>query len=114
MTDKVASWFKNLPKDQKNPLEELRQLILASSTNIDEQFKWSRPVYSVNNLFCYLHKSANHVTIGFHNGSHLDDPEGLLEGEGKGMRHVKIRPAEKINSAGIKQLIKKAIEFDKN
>jgi len=112
MTDKVASWFNNLPENQKKQLAELRRLVLASSNNIEEQFKWSRPCYSVNNLVCYLHKSAKHVTIGFHNGSHLDDPDGLLEGDGKDMRHVKIRPDEKISSTGIKRLIKKAIEFD--
>jgi len=113
VADKVTSWFNNLSKDQKKPLDELRQMILASNTNIEEQFKWSRPCYSINSLVCYLHKSAGHVTIGFQQGSHLEDSDGLLEGEGKDMRHIKIRFGEKIDSVGIKRLIKSAIKFDK-
>jgi hypothetical protein len=33
----------------------------------------------------------NHVTFGFHYGTSLDDPERLLEGTGKNLRHVKLR-----------------------
>jgi hypothetical protein len=33
-----------------------------------------------------------HVNVGFFRGAELSDPNGLLQGTGKFMRHVKLRP----------------------
>lgn len=113
MTNSVESWFNSLSQEEKIPLTELRQLIKDSNGNITEEIKWSRPCYSLNHLICYLHKSSKHVTIGFQRGVQLDDPDSLLEGQGKDMRHVKIGFAEKIDTPAIRKLIESAIALDK-
>lgn len=41
--------------------------------------------------FCYVGLNKAHVNLGFYYGSELPDPKGLLEGDGKLLRHVKIR-----------------------
>jgi hypothetical protein len=51
-----------------------------------------------------------HVNVGFFTGASLDDPEGLLEGSGKRMRHVKLRPGDDMNSAALRGLIVAAYE----
>jgi hypothetical protein len=46
-----------------------------------------------------------HVNIGFFHGAMLADPAGLLEGSGKRMRHVKLRWAQPVNDAALRELI---------
>ena len=46
--------------------------------------------------FCYLAAHNDHVNLGFKYGAALPDPEGLLEGPGKLMRHVKVGAAVEI------------------
>src|SRR5687768_9906762 len=42
--------------------------------------------------FGYVNAFTTHVNVGFFRGTEIDDPGGLLEGTGKFMRHVKLRP----------------------
>jgi hypothetical protein len=42
--------------------------------------------------FGYVNAFKDHVNVGFFRGARIADPEGLLEGTGKLMRHVKLRP----------------------
>lgn len=93
MTDNsTEEWFAALPASQRPILDRLRSLILATVPNAKEEIKWSRPCYSTNErLFCYLHTSKGHATLGFQNGASMSDPKNLLEGDGKDMRHIKLR-----------------------
>jgi hypothetical protein len=50
-----------------------------------------------------------YVTLFFARGVELSDPDGLLEGEGKGVRHVKLRPVSRIESPGVGALIDAAV-----
>ena len=58
-----------------------------------------------NAAFAYVGVHKTHVNVGFFLGAFLDDPEGLLEGSGKRMRHVKIRPGQGLNEKAMQVLI---------
>ena len=58
--------------------------------------------------FCYLAPQKDYVNLGFNYGADLPDPEGLLEGSGKMMRHIKIRSLDEVKRPAIRQLIKDA------
>ena len=58
--------------------------------------------------FAYVDSFESHVNVGFFQGALLDDPGGLLEGSGKRMRHVKIRPGQRVNAAALRELIESA------
>ena len=58
--------------------------------------------------FGYVNSFKSHVNVGFFHGAALEDPAGLLEGGGKRMRHVKLRPGTEINVAALRELIKAA------
>lgn len=49
-----------------------------------------------------------HVNVGFFRGAEIADPEGLLEGTGKFMRHVKVGPGRDVDAAALTQLIETA------
>jgi hypothetical protein len=58
--------------------------------------------------FAYVGVSRAHVTIGFFFGVALDDPQRLLQGAGKRMRHVKLRPGADPDHAALAALIAEA------
>ena len=58
--------------------------------------------------FAYVNAFRAHVNVGFFHGAALPDPAGLLEGTGKYMRHVKLRPAGKIDATALVDLIETA------
>ncbi|MGB6974605.1 MAG: DUF1801 domain-containing protein [Terracidiphilus sp.] len=55
--------------------------------------------------FGYVNVFTTHVNVGFFHGDALRDPDRLLQGTGKRMRHVKLRPAEPANDAALTRLI---------
>jgi hypothetical protein len=55
--------------------------------------------------FGYVNSFKSHVNVGFYYGAALEDPAGLLEGSGKHMRHVKLKPGRDINTAALCNLI---------
>jgi hypothetical protein len=55
--------------------------------------------------FAYVNVFKSHVNVGFFHGASLPDPAGLLEGEGKRMRHVKLRCGVAIDAAALEALI---------
>lgn len=58
--------------------------------------------------FGYVNAFTAHVNVGFFRGAELADPGGLLEGTGRFMRHVKLRPDGDLNTAALAQLIETA------
>lgn len=55
--------------------------------------------------FGYVNVFTSHVNVGFYRGADLPDPARLLEGSGKNMRHVKLRPETATDAAALRGLI---------
>jgi hypothetical protein len=64
--------------------------------------------------FGYVDAFTARVNVGFFLGAHLADPAGLLEGTGKNMRHVKLRPDTEINREALAALIQAAYSLVKS
>jgi hypothetical protein len=58
--------------------------------------------------FCHITFHKNHVNLGFNYGSELPDPEGLLQGTGKLLRHVRITTPEDLSNPALRQLLEVA------
>ena len=58
--------------------------------------------------FAYVNAFKAHVNVGFFRGAEIADPEGLLEGTGRFMRHVKLRPDRDVDAAALMKLIEAA------
>ena len=55
--------------------------------------------------FGYVNVFTLHVNVGFFHGASLSDPLRLLQGNGKSMRHVKLRPGSPTNASALSMLI---------
>lgn len=58
--------------------------------------------------FGYVNVFTAHVNVGFFRGAEIADPAGILEGTGKFMRHVKLRPENQIDARSLSKLIETA------
>ena len=110
MVKETENWFAAAPISQRELLCQLRSLVLATTLDAVEEIKWNRPCYSSEGLlYCYIGRARGHVTLGFQRGSELADPYGLLEGNGKDMRHVKITCPSSLNEEAVRALLLEAI-----
>lgn len=72
-------------------VQSIRALFLGVKDELVEDIKYGGVVYLadktlVGGIFVY----KNHISIEFSNGAQLPDPSGVLEGNGKLRRHIKI------------------------
>jgi len=58
--------------------------------------------------FGYVNLFKEHVNVGFFCGADLPDPQRLLEGTGRLMRHVKLRPGQDVDATALTRLISAA------
>lgn len=58
--------------------------------------------------FGYVNAFTAHVNVGFFRGAEIADPKGLLQGTGKFMRHVKLRPDQEVDASALLKLVETA------
>lgn len=100
----------------KSKSQELRPLavkwfneIKHCGNDVQDIFHDGYPIGCVNNApFAYVNAFSYHVNVGFFYGVDLIDKNGILEGNGRRMRHVKIKPGQGYDEAEITNLIKAA------
>ena len=59
---------------------------------------------------CYIKPLKDSVNLGFFHGANLNDPENLLQGTGKSLRHIKFKKKENIDHQGVIKILKAALK----
>lgn len=73
---------------------------------------WKNITYSGNKTIFAIQPYSQYVSLHFYRGIELPDPQGLLEGSGKKLRHVKIHKPEDIRDELLLPLLQEAIDLD--
>lgn len=117
---KLGTWggvFGRRSKDVKAIAEDLRALVIGLHPDTvevprtgDKAVAYGFGEKKNSESYCYLMAQTGYVNLGFMWGAVLDDPNDLLEGKGKKLRHVKIRDRATACSAKIAHLVHMAIE----
>ena len=84
-------------------MTQANELLFAKQNHVAYSFSKSR-----NDTISYICPMQNYARLGFMYGTHLADPHQLLIGEGKRLRHVKVRTNEEANNPVLKQLVEAA------
>ena len=85
------------------------EIMRSCGDDIRELLHDGHPTVCVGDAaFGYVNAFKAHVNVGFFRGAEIADPERLLEGTGKFMRHVKLRPEREIDATALRQLIETA------
>ena len=108
----VELFIRNASPAVRSVLQDLRELVRKELPEAKEEIKWGRPVYSLNHIVCYLAAAGDHANLGFYRGIELEDPKGLLEGDGKKLRHIKVYRSDEIRRQWYGTLLKQAARLD--
>ncbi len=105
----VDRWFESKPPDLAELARPWFERMRRLGDDVRELLHDGHPTACVGDAaFCYVNAFTAHVNVGFFLGAWLDDPSGLLEGTGKRMRHVKLRPGQEPDHASLAALIDNA------
>ncbi len=110
----VDDYITSLKSPQREIVGELRRLVREAAPAVTESIKWGMPVFEQDGLVCYIGSASEHVRFGFYRGAELADPDAILEGTGKGGKHVKIRTRGDVPKSSLISLVKAAVELNRS
>ena len=111
----VDEWLSSSPADLYAIAREWFEVMRQCGKLVTEIIHDGCPVACVGDVaFAYVNVFKAHINVGFYLGAFLDDPEKLLEGTGKRMRHIKLKPDIKPNKPYLKRLIKQSYTLAKS
>lgn len=104
----VSAYLDNISDpDLRRVAKKLRLVVRKAIPDANEEIKMGMPCYSVNKkMIALIADYSKHVNLYFPSGAKLSSE--LLEGSGKGMRHIKISKATDIKVREISKLLKEA------
>ena len=108
----VEEYIAKQTPDQQAVLRKLRTLVRKAAPKLSEQIKWGFPWYVDKENVCVIMAAGTWVDLGFYRGTDLKDPKGLLEGSGKGMRHIKVHNLSEIDEQYFTDLVKQAASLN--
>lgn len=110
---RVDAWMKEQPRDLQAICRAARVLLDEGLPTARQDIKWGYPTWVGNGNIAAIAPHAEHVNLQFYKGTSLRDPDGLLEGTGKELRHVKLHQAKDLRTPGVKALVRSAWRVDR-
>ncbi len=108
----AESLLAELPPPLRAVTKRLRAFVNEHAPKLVEQVKWGSLCFVGKGVVCYTHALEEHVDFGFFQGALLDDPQQLLQGKGKFLRHVKVRKPADVKEKVLVPLLKQALALD--
>lgn len=108
----IDAFFGKQPEALKPLLVELRRLVEEAAPEATSSLKWGMPCYSIGDtMMCLLggHKAHVNLVLSGPPGTYAD-PRGLLSGDGKTGRHLKITSLAEMPVADVKRWLRAAAE----
>jgi hypothetical protein len=103
---RIEAWFSGFSDPYRLMTRTWFEQMRGCGADVRELLHDGCPIACVGDApFGYVNAFKAHASVGFFHGAALADPAGLLEGEGKHMRHVKLRPGKKLNEKALGDLI---------
>lgn len=97
---------------------DMRQFILELYPDSNELLYHTHAltaVFSVSeklsDAFCHIPVYSGHINLGFNKGTLLNDPNNLLTGTGKLIRHIEVNKPIDYRNSNVKTLIEESIDF---
>jgi len=105
----IALWMRQHPGELGAVAERWFAAMRGCGDEVRELLHDGHPTACVGDAaFGYVNAFRAHVNVGFFRGAEIADPNGLLEGTGKFMRHVKLVPGRRIDAQALAILIEAA------
>src|SRR5262245_47772633 len=96
------------PKNQAI-IRALRTFVTRIAPGLTETVKWGNGCWvGKRGPVAYVYSDEGFVQFGFFRGSALTDAQGLLEGKGRYVRHIKVRNRSGIDEKAFAALLRQA------
>jgi len=116
----VDTFLKGYPPPVREIAVKAREVILSVMPTATEKVYpgWKVIQYGtaadMKSVFAAISPQRERVNLGLANGVDLPDPDGLLEGDGKAIRHVKLTSPEAAGAPAVRELIRGALQATRN
>lgn len=90
----------------------LREMMHECAPDATETVSYGMPMWKGRWPLAWISPNKAGITFGFTYGREFDDPYGLLKGDGKHARHVKIRKLADANRDALRHYVRQALDFD--
>ena len=105
----IDAWMKDHAGELGDLAQEWFEVMRNCGDEVRELLHDGCPVACLGDAaFGYVNVFTLHVNVGFFQGAALPDPARILQGAGKFMRHVKLKPGTATNTAALRALIRAA------
>lgn len=105
----IDAWLNARPGELGAIARRWFEVMRSCGDEVREQIHDGCPVACLGDFpFGYVNVFTSHVNVGFFQGASLPDPDRLLQGSGKRMRHVKLRPGTPSDDSALTFLIRAA------
>jgi hypothetical protein len=102
----IDAWMKDHAGELGAIAQQWFEIMRSCGDEIRELLQDGCPVACLGDAaFGYVNVFTSHVNVGFFQGAALPDPARILQGAGKFMRHVKLKPGTTTNTAALSALI---------
>jgi hypothetical protein len=102
----VDAWFAERAPALVSLTRPWYERLRACGADVRECIHDGCPVVCVEDApFAYVNIFTAHAAVGFFHGASLADPARMLQGTGKYMRHIKLRPDTSIDRVALEQLV---------
>jgi len=107
----IDRWMEQHPGDLGDIAHRWFEVMRACGDEVRELLHDGAPTACLGDApFGYVNVFTSHVNVGFFHGASLPDPARLLQGNGKFMRHVKLKPGMPTNATALMGLIEAAYD----
>jgi hypothetical protein len=115
MSQTVEQFLSTYPPEVQQLAQRTRELVKAIVPDVQERVYEAYKTIGYGSgtkmdaMFCYIAPLKDRINLGFYRGVVLPDADGLLEGTGKLLRHVKVRSMAEVEKPALRQLISDAV-----
>ena len=108
---RAAAWFESLPEVWQDRAWRIRELLLDAAPAMTERIRYGQPFYDHRSWMAYVSFQKGRLVLGFIQGKHLLDPDGLLERtDHKLIRHyLPPLPPARMDEQALRRLIAEAV-----
>ena len=103
---KIDRWWSTKPPELSSLARTWFEVMKMCGPDVTESLHNGYPAACLDVYpFAYVDSFRSHINVGFYYGTFLPDPQGILIGTGKRMRHVKVTLDNQVDSRALKKLI---------
>jgi hypothetical protein len=104
------AYLADQPASNQAILKKLRAFVKRAAPGLAESVKWGNGCWLHDDVpVAYVYAAPDHTQFGFLAGASLKDPRGLLEGNGRFVRHIKLRRPADLDERAFGALLRQAV-----